>query len=356
MDCLLLILKGCEPSNLSTEKLNLLSALYKVLRLSCIRNEAKRNFISRSNVLPTTVLFLSRVHLTTDDTTLSPKCAALCKICVFLRGMTMDDDMNVEFGQGSDNARSIASADSAIDAFTKLSAAASTVSNNELLIDTLTTLSCIIMREEFCEQFSKNGGLESTFDALQKHGNSSAVTAACLNLLRVICGSDSCKQAVANWNADNNGGDGSRLTGLQLITGIFERFLKNPTIVKHAAGVVAALALRQPDLAVHLASFEVPDLLVKALEIHMAHSSTVRSICLAIRNLVSRSPELRATFVPEKSADSDPSGIESLLNTAMAKPECADEAKAALRDLGLPVKLRELWSGVSSKKVNKSKD
>ena len=59
---------------------------------------------------------------------------------------------------------------------------------------------------------------------------------------------------------------------------------------------------------------------------------------MALRNLVARTREHSAVILEL--------GAESLLNTAGAKHKvCADEAKAALRDLGCEVHLKELWTG-----------
>ncbi|VDP71577.1 unnamed protein product [Schistosoma curassoni] len=81
------------------------------------------------------------------------------------------------------------------------------------------------------------------------------------------------------------------------------------------------------------------------LELHLSNPSTVRAACRAIRNCVSRSPELRSSFLTSDSgADT---GLEKLLNSALKIPSCCDEAKAALRDLDCKVELQELWNGRS---------
>lgn len=59
---------------------------------------------------------------------------------------------------------------------------------------------------------------------------------------------------------------------------------------------------------------------------------------MAIRNLVSRSRELSDCILRL--------GVESLLNEIMRQhKDIEDEAKAALRDLGCKVELKELWKG-----------
>lgn len=59
----------------------------------------------------------------------------------------------------------------------------------------------------------------------------------------------------------------------------------------------------------------------------------------AIRNIVARNRDLCPAFLDE--------GAERYINTAMSRfPTCADDAKAALRDLECKVELRELWTGL----------
>ncbi len=63
-----------------------------------------------------------------------------------------------------------------------------------------------------------------------------------------------------------------------------------------------------------------------------------RAACRAIRNLVVRSKELIPALLAENA--------EEYINKAMAThPRCADDAKAALRDLGCKVQLVERWTG-----------
>ena len=57
-----------------------------------------------------------------------------------------------------------------------------------------------------------------------------------------------------------------------------------------------------------------------------------------MRNVVARTREYCPAFVEL--------GVENLIQQAMGKhPSCRDEAKAALRDLGCKVELKELWKG-----------
>uniref|UniRef100_A0AA85J6U8 Uncharacterized protein n=1 Tax=Trichobilharzia regenti TaxID=157069 RepID=A0AA85J6U8_TRIRE len=76
----------------------------------------------------------------------------------------------------------------------------------------------------------------------------------------------------------------------------------------------------------------------------MSNATTVRTVCRVIRNIVSRSPELRASFLKLECGTGD-TDLEKLLNLALKNSSCCDQAKAALCDLKCTVELQEPWKG-----------
>lgn len=58
---------------------------------------------------------------------------------------------------------------------------------------------------------------------------------------------------------------------------------------------------------------------------------------MAVRNIVARTRDLCQPFLDM--------GAEELINRARSVPNCEDEAKSALRDLGCQVDLKERWTG-----------
>lgn len=70
---------------------------------------------------------------------------------------------------------------------------------------------------------------------------------------------------------------------------------------------------------------------------HLTAGHFQKQACMAIRNLISRARENCEAIIEL--------GAEELINRAMTVPECNDEAKAALRDLGCKVELMERWKG-----------
>lgn len=67
------------------------------------------------------------------------------------------------------------------------------------------------------------------------------------------------------------------------------------------------------------------------------HYLLQKQACLAIRNLIARARENCDMILAL--------GAEELVNRALTVPECKDEAKGALRDLGCKVALLERWKG-----------
>lgn len=83
---------------------------------------------------------------------------------------------------------------------------------------------------------------------------------------------------------------------------------------------------------------EVRENLAKAPPPVYSPSLFQKQACMLIRNLVARSQVFSKPILEL--------GAEELISQARAAhPDCEDVAKAALRDLGCRVELRELWTG-----------
>ena len=128
-------------------------------------------------------------------------------------------------------------------------------------------------------------------------------------------------------------------------------------VVEHCCGVVAMLSLRCPENAETLVDNGRHTMLASALRAHAAKSAPVsRQACLAVRNIASRSIALRPKVLCAHACAlrmrvrclrlrrSDVwwlrqpvlEGLEKLLNIVMVTHDSSrDQAKAALRDLGL---------------------
>ncbi len=113
----------------------------------------------------------------------------------------------------------------------------------------------------------------------------------------------------------NNAADVVKSGGAQLLTQIMKTHIENPKII----------------VSFHKCKMNHTCLILYVI--------LQTSCCNAIRNVVSRSPQLSADFVGLD--------VENLLQSARAKhpKHCDDAARAALRDLGLKVDLKEEWKG-----------
>ncbi|KAA0192333.1 hypothetical protein FBUS_09484 [Fasciolopsis buskii] len=112
-----------QPKNLldTPDQMELVRSMYILLRQCCLENEAKRRQIADTGIIRDTTSMLFSMNLsTTMNLHLASQCQLLHDACAFIRSMTVDDDMSVEFGEGSANARNIASDKMVLKLFVKL--------------------------------------------------------------------------------------------------------------------------------------------------------------------------------------------------------------------------------------------
>nr|CAX72956.1 Armadillo repeat-containing protein 6 [Schistosoma japonicum] len=325
-----------DKNSFTDSKSNLIAGVYSVLHFSCTRNEKNRTFISETQAVNKTITFLAKMADLFENLPFNTFYPALKHGCAFLRSLTHDDDFDVEFGFGSENARTIAKRGSCLEVFVILVSKILNSSNVIGISDLFQTLSTIITREELCTKFASLNGIDILMQSIYFNMKSIVIVSSGLMLLQAVCGSDACKLSVGNWSMHN-------ISGPQLIVDIFEEYINSPIVTKHLSRVIAILTLRLPDLAKSLITSGASMYLIKTLELHLSNPPTVRAACRAIRNCVSRSPELRSSFLTSDSGTD--TGLEKLLNCVLKIPSCCDEAKAALRDLNCKVELQELWKG-----------
>ncbi|KAK4470388.1 hypothetical protein MN116_005948 [Schistosoma mekongi] len=324
-----------DENSFTDSKFNLIAGVYSVLHLSCTRNEKNRIFISETQAITKTVTFLSKIADLIENFPFNTFYPALKHGCAFLRSLTHDDDFDVEFGFGSENARTIAKSDSCLEVFVILISKISNSSNTIGISDLFQTLSTIITREDLCTKFASLNGIDILMQSIYSNMKSIVIVSSGLMLLQAVCGSDACKLSVGNWSMHDT-------SGPQLIVDIFEEYINSPVVTKYLSCVIAVLTLRQPGIAKSLITSGASIYLIKTLELHLSNPPTVRAACRAIRNCVSRSPELRSSFLTDSGTDTN---LEMLLNCVLKIPSCCDAAKEALRDLNCKVELQELWKG-----------
>lgn len=113
-----------------------------------------------------------------------------------------------------------------------------------------------------------------------------------------------------------------------------QKFPDATIFLEHACGTFAAMALRQPKNAEFLVKCDAHSRVLDSMQRHTRRVTLQRQGALAIRNIASRSPELRSILI---SAGAD----HILLANAAKHLSCQDEVYAALRDMGLEVNMMQ---------------
>jgi len=114
--------------------------------------------------------------------------------------------------------------------------------------------------------------------------------------------------------------------------------LRSEKVAEQGSAALAAICLKQPGNATAIAAANGAHVIVKTMYMHPNAVKLQRQACMVLRNMVARNPELIDAVLGE--------GAESAINICLqAHKDCADEAKAALRDLHCKVELKERWTG-----------
>lgn len=104
-------------------------------------------------------------------------------------------------------------------------------------------------------------------------------------------------------------------------------------------GCISALSLRSTSNAGVFYDCGAPQVIVDAMKAYSKNVNVLRQACWVIRNMSVRNKSESMEFVAY--------GIEEVLQSALRLhgPKLENDAKAALRDLGLKVDLKERWTG-----------
>lgn len=147
-----------------------------------------------------------------------------------------------------------------------------------------------------------------------------------LSAIRAVAGNDDVKDAIVDAGAT------------ELIVLAISHHLGNPQICEQGCAALCMLALRKPENCSVIMEGGGALAALQAMKAHPREVAVQKQACMLIRNLVSRSRELCGPILAL--------GAEVLIAEARAAHrDCDDVARAALRDLGCKVELRELWTG-----------
>jgi len=296
------------------------TVLLKVVRYGCFMHESNRQAFVKGNIIRT-CLNAAEKHFASDATILQ---AMLC-----LRNLTKDDDVRVPFGKGMEHANMIAQDNNGLERLlTVLSSCYNAESPNAATASELfKTLSQLANRDEFCKKIVDLGCLDYVLPAMQTFPNNESVAYGGCTLLRAVAGNDAVKQII-----------GAR-GGIALIIETMNTHMKVEKIAEQGAAALAAITLKTSSNATAIADAEGQHILVKLMYMYPDAQKLQRQVCLALRNMVVRNPELIEPVLGQ--------GAESAINVCLKNHSktCGDEAKAALVVLQCKVNLKELWKG-----------
>lgn len=199
------------------------------------------------------------------------------------------------------------------------------------------TLDKLSVRNEFCQRILDLGGVDCILEALGNHINSQRIVTSSFAVLKSLAANDKVKVEIGKKN------------GLGLMIRAVEIHVHNASSCINGFGALSAVSLRVETNSRDLVKMGLPQLLRQAIQIHaeQKHFDVLRPICLTTRNVVARCPELKVDMLE--------AGLEEWLNIVLRLGrDCDDEAKAALRDLGCKVELREPWTGKMGIKVQQT--
>ena len=196
------------------------------------------------------------------------------------------------------------------------------------VLDTSTTLFQRLLSSENHDNDSKaSAAAASTLEALT----------AIVGLFRNVCANDEIKSKLCI-------GDKSIVPCL---VASMEAHPDAAKLQEHACATMGAMALRSPRNAEFLVKQnDAATWIVRAMQRHPSRTTVQRQGALSLRNLVSRSTDLRPVVIQAGAA-------EALKDIAAKHVSCQDEVYAALRDLGLPASLLRVEHDASGQLVMK---
>ncbi|XP_066144711.1 armadillo repeat-containing protein 6 homolog [Euwallacea fornicatus] len=294
------------------QDLSLQCLILKWTKVCCILHELNRQKIFEAHILDILKDFLkdnSPVELIRD--TLS-----LC------RALVLDDDVRVEFGKAHEHARIIATETLC----SIMSLLCKFKGEEQLNYDIMLTLTALMVRTEFCKNVDDAGGLDCIKSVMESFSSSDKIIRQSFKLIKALAGNDDCKVHMVKQGYAGGIND-SILNNIE-----------NPQTVTAGLAAIAALTLRNPDNSKAFYEAGAPDVIVNAMKYHMDQKALQKTGSWAIRNMVSRSKYQTGKFLEL--------GVEDVLCQDIQKfKDIEYDIKAALRDLGCNVTLKEEWTG-----------
>ncbi|MBN3277278.1 ARMC6 protein, partial [Polyodon spathula] len=291
------------------------SLAIRAARHCCLKHEQNRQGLVKAGLLP---LLTGAIASHSAE----PELVKLA--CSTLRVMTFDDDIRVAFGQAHDHAKLIVLENDGLKVI--IEAAKAHTGNNSVLSELCGTLSRLAVRNEFCQDIVDLGGLKFMVNLLADNLDHQELVKQVMSAIRAIAGNDDVKDAIV------------QAGGTDLIVLAMNRHMGNAQVCEQGCAALCMLALRKPENCKAIMENGGALAALQAMKAHPGEVNVQKQACMVLRNLVSRTSDYSPTILEL--------GAEALISQALvAHRDCGDVAKAALRDLGCKVELRELWTG-----------
>ncbi|KAM5193222.1 armadillo repeat-containing protein 6 [Mantella aurantiaca] len=287
----------------------------RAIRHMCLKHEQNRQDLVKAGILR---------HLTRAISNHGSDPDVVREACSALRIMTFDDDIRVPFGHAHDHAKMIVLENGGLKLL--IEAAKAFTDNTGVLSELCATISRLCVRNEFCQDVVDLGGLNFMVALLADCIDHQELVKQVLSAIRAIAGNDDVKDAIVSSG------------GTDLIVLVMSRHLSNAQICEQGCSALAMLALRKPENCKVIMEGGGALAALQAMKAHPKDVNVQKQACMVIRNLVSRTQDFSQPILEM--------GAESLILQARSiHKDCDDVAKAALRDLGCKIELRELWTG-----------
>ncbi|KAJ6664214.1 hypothetical protein lerEdw1_008432 [Lerista edwardsae] len=299
----------------SRDDADLTLAGIRCVRHACVKHEQNRQDLVKGGILP----LLTAAIVQHGD------CADVVReACSGLRIMTFDDDIRVPFGHAHDHAKMIVVEHNGLKIL--IEAAKAFTDDCSVLSEICATLARLAVRNEFCQDIVNLGGLNFMVALLADCIDHQELVKQVLNAIRAVAGNDDVKDAIVN------------VGGTDLIVLAMSRHLGSPQVCEQSCAALCMLALRKPENCRVIMEGGGALAALQAMKTHPREAAVQKQACMLIRNLVARTQDFSQPILEM--------GAENLIVEARAAHrDCDDVAKAALRDLGCKVELRELWTG-----------
>uniref|UniRef100_A0A1B6MQ43 Armadillo repeat-containing protein 6 n=1 Tax=Graphocephala atropunctata TaxID=36148 RepID=A0A1B6MQ43_9HEMI len=287
-------------------------------RVCCLNHERNRQLIMDADVIPALKAFIVE-----DVPTLLPE------VCGVMRALTLDDDVRADVSKAHTHASSLA-----VEVLCPLTnLLAKYKSDKTLVLELLLTINSLIVRNEFCAKVEEAGGIVFAIDVLTEYPDNERIVSNSLKLLKGLAGNDDVKQKIMQAGAPS------------LVMLSLSRHQKSPKVCNAGLSCVTILTLRSQENSKIFMEQGAAEIILQIMKIHPKVLKVQRNCCWAIRNIVSRSPSLRATFLKL--------GAEELINAARRQHKEIDyDGKSALRDLDCKVDFKEQWKGKGNPVIN----